>query len=348
MKGSFWNKLLKILIGFLIILTILWVTGPKPDKANEALLQPPTLTADLKELEDSINLSESKLDLKPDNQARIVWAKPHEITEYSIVYLHGNAASQEEGDPMHEAIAARYGCNLYLARLADHGLNSSDPMLNITVQDWLQSALDAIQIGKMLGKKVIVMSCSTGSTLALYISSLYPNLIDAHLLLSPNIDLYDSRSFLLAQPWGLQMGKAIIGSDYYSWSASKPAENYWYLKYRLEGLTVLKTMIRQTMQKETFEKISSPVFMSYYHKDAEHEDMTVSVPAMNRMFDWIKTPEAFKRNVAIPDANTHIIGCDIFNRNLNSLWSPLTSYCEEVLKLPIVLDIDYTPFLDNR
>src|SRR5688572_6507059 len=125
------NKWLWITGIFLFILVCLYILGPKPSKPDFSELNIPQYSSDLKSLEDSLKNAESSLPLKSDNEARIVWAKPYQQTEYSIVYLHGNGASQEEGDPIHEALAFRYGCNLFLARLADHGLQGDDPMLNI-------------------------------------------------------------------------------------------------------------------------------------------------------------------------------------------------------------------------
>ena len=299
-------------------------------------------------LEDSIAASEAALPLKPDNEARIVWDTPYVKTKYSIVYLPGNGATQEEGDPMHEAIAHRYGCNMYLARLHEHGLVDSNPLIDIEPDQWMQSALDAIAVGKALGDSVILMTCSTGSTFGIYLAATYPDLIHSHIMLSPNIDVFDPRSGLLVQPWGLQITRFVLGSNFYGWDAPTLASQYWYTKYRAEGLVTLKSVIKATMKQETFEKIDEPVFIAYYYRDDDHLDKTVSVSRMREMFDQLGTPDALKREVALTDAGTHIIGSSIFNHNLESLWQPLTKYCEEVLKLPVADTIGWQPFLDTR
>ena len=104
------NKALKILLitgSILLIFVMVFLLGPRPSKPDFSSLVASKFSSDLKTLEDSINRSEASLEIKPDNEARIIWAKPYEQTEYSVVYLHGNGASQEEGDPIHEAIAHR-------------------------------------------------------------------------------------------------------------------------------------------------------------------------------------------------------------------------------------------------
>ena len=330
------------------VLVLIYVLGPKPAKPDFSNLTIPICTGELKILEDSIAAKESSLQLKEDNEARIVWATPYQKTPYSMVYLHGNGASQEEGDPIHEALAQRYGCNLYLARLEDHGLTVDNPLLNIDPLQWMQSALDAIAIGKAIGEKVILVSCSTGSTFALYLAAKYPDLVEAQIMLSPNIDYFDPRSFMMSGHWGLQMTRLILGSDFYSWKAPGHAQQYWYTRYRIEGIITLKAIIDETMTKENFRMINDPIYISYYYKDEDHQDNVVSVKRMKEMFEQVGTPPALKKEVAHTDAGTHIIGSDLFNQNLASVWSPLVRYCEDVLHLTPVQDVDWKPFIDTR
>ena len=342
------NKWLWIISILFFIQLLHYIIGPKPSKPDFDDLIIRSYSDDLKSLDDSIKRSETSLPLKEDNEARIVWAKPYQPTEYSIVYLHGNGASQEEGDPIHEALAFRYGCNLFLARLADHGLQSDDPMLNINAMNWMQSALDALAIGHKLGKKVILVSTSTGSTLALYLAAHYPELVDGHIMMSPNIDLYDPRSFLLAEPFGLQIARKITGSEYYGWKAPGAAQSYWYTRYRIEGLCTLKSLINCTMNENTFQSVTDPLIMLYYYRDEENQDHIVSVKRMKEMYDQLGTPADQKREVALTDAGTHIIGSDIFNHHLESVWAPITAFCEEILSLTPVNETDWKPFVDKR
>lgn len=331
-----------------LIFIMVFLLGPRAPKPDYSSLVVSQFSSDLKTLEDSINRAEASLNVKRDNEARIVWARPYEQTEYSIVYLHGNGASQEEGDPIHEAIAHRYGCNLFLARLADHGLIDKDPMIDIDGVEWMQSALNALMVGHKLGKKVIVVSTSTGSTLSLYLGAHYPDLVDAHIMMSPNVDLYDSRSFILTYPYGLQIARKLAGSKFYGWKGPGPAQDYWYTSYRIEGLCTLKSIINCTMTDETFAQVEDPLLLLYYYRDEEHQDQVVSVARMREMFQQLGTSDDMKTEVAIPDANTHIIGSDIFNSNLGSVWSPIIKFCEEVLNLNPVNDTDWKPFLDQR
>ena len=181
---------------FLLVITILlfgFFLGPRPadPEINGKL---PALNLQGAELENFVNTSEKKMqNIKPDNEARIIWfdSLKKNKTEYAVVYLHGYSASQGEGDPVHSEFAKRYGCNLFVSRLFAHGLNDQEAMLNLSPEKLVESAKQAIAIGKQLGGKVILMSTSTGATLSLYVASENPE-IHSLILYSPNIDLYDS------------------------------------------------------------------------------------------------------------------------------------------------------------
>jgi hypothetical protein len=55
----------------------------------------PSVSADVVQLEKEIQTSESKFSLKPDNEARIIWADTakKQKTKYSMVYIHGFGAT---------------------------------------------------------------------------------------------------------------------------------------------------------------------------------------------------------------------------------------------------------------
>lgn len=170
-------KPLKIAALILGILTIIYLAGPRPAKPIYQLTLPEVPTqAD--SLENYIQQQESKQPIKPGNQAHIIWNNDSlkNQTEFAIVYLHGFSASQMEGDPVHRNFAKKFGCNLYLSRLDDHGVDTSAPLGKFTAEGLWNSALEALAIGKKLGKKVVLISTSTGGTLALKLAAEFPEI----------------------------------------------------------------------------------------------------------------------------------------------------------------------------
>ena len=120
-------RFLKWLLIVAAVLGIVYIAGPHP-ATPEYKIEMPNVPAGAAELENFVKENESLHKIKPNNEARIIWANDSskQKTEYAIVYLHGYSASQEEGSPIHTNIAKEFGCNLYLSRLAEHGIDKKD------------------------------------------------------------------------------------------------------------------------------------------------------------------------------------------------------------------------------
>ena len=197
------------------VLLVFYLLGPAPP-APQYYKNMPVVPADPAALQTYISDQEATHHLKPDNEARIVWLdSSRRKTPYVVVYLHGfSASSQGEGNPVDRYIATKYGCNLYLSRLAEHGIDTPDAMVNLTADRLWESAKQALAIGRQLGDKVILMGTSTGGTLALQLAATYPDQVAALVLMSPNIAINDPNAWLLNNHWGLQIARKVTGSDY--------------------------------------------------------------------------------------------------------------------------------------
>lgn len=330
------KQLRTILMGLfllLVLLILVYFMGPKVEKPNlEVTL--PKVPSDLVQLERWIKDKEASIpNIKPENEARIVWfdSIPRK-TEYSIVYLHGWSASRREGYPLHVEIAKRYGCNLYLPRLAGHGVVENEPMLQVTANSILDTAKEAIAVAKQLGNKVIVMGTSNGGTLALHLTG-GDNDIAALLLYSPNVAIYDKSAKLLSKPWGLQLAKLVKGSKYHESGGTEEEKKYWTTRYRIEALTHLQALVDYTMVPETFHKVTQPVFLGYFYKNDTIQDKTVSVPALLNMYDQLGTADALKRKVAFPDVGNHVMTSYITSQDIASVQRETYDFLEHMLQL---------------
>ena len=131
----------------LLVVVIIYLMGPRPAKPEFGPVLP-GIPSIADSLDQYVKRSESKHKLRPDNQARIIWADDSlkQKTEFALVYLHGFSASQAEGDPVHRTIAKKFGCNLYLSRLAEHGIDTTEALVSIGSQQrkhW-KSALNSV------------------------------------------------------------------------------------------------------------------------------------------------------------------------------------------------------------
>ncbi len=334
-------RFLKWLFIVVVILCIVYLLGPRPH-TPVYITAMPFVPTEATLLETYIKDNEAQHKLKPNNEARIVWANDSlkQKTEYAIVYLHGFSASQEEGNPIHTNIAKEFGCNFYLSRLAEHGIDTTEPLANLTPEKYWESAKQALAIGKQLGNRIILMGTSTGGTNALQLAAAYPKDIAALVLMSPNIAINNDNAYLLNKHWGLQLAKMITGNDHITSGDSRPIyKEYWYYHYPLQAVVQLQEMLETTMTKETFEKIKQPVLMLYYYKDSVHQDSTVSVPAMLEMFDELGSPIAMKTKEAMPTVGDHVMGSYIKSKDLHSVQQAIENFMQQTLKLSKVKNI---------
>jgi len=329
---------LKLTAGLVALLALIYLLGPKP--APPALnAQLPTIGTGLSELADSIRRMEMAVpNLKPNNEARIIWADSIPTrTPYALVYLPGFTATFVEGDPVHREFAARYGCNLYVPRWRDHGLEVEDKLMHYHPDSVMETAAHALAVGKRIGEKAILMSTSTGGTLSLLLAAQAPESVDGIIAFSPNIAIKSGSAKMLTRPWGLQIARQMLGGKYRFFEAEEEFTKYWYNHYRIEGLVQLQNLVEHSMKPETFQAIDDPLFLGYYYKDDEVQDQVVSIPAMLEMYEQLGTPDSLKQKVAFPDVGNHALASYVGSEDLESVQRAVYRFAEEVLLLrPVV------------
>lgn len=330
-------RFLKRVLTVIVVLSIIYLLGPHPSHPVYTIDLPDVPSVDTA-LEKYISQQESQHKIKPDNEARIIWANDSlkQKSEYAIVYLHGFSASQEEGNPVHRNIAKKFGCNLYLSRLSQHGVDTTDALFNMTADNLWESAKQAYAIGKQLGKKVILMGTSTGGTLALQLAAAYPE-IAGLVLYSPNIAVNDPNAWLLNNPWGLQIARLVKKSDLNTAKTDSPDyKQYWNYQYRLESIVQLEELLETSMNTPTFAKVKQPTLTLYYYKDEKHQDPVVKVSAMKEMMVELSTPIDQKKMVAIPEAGNHVLASPIQSKDIVRVEKETVAFFKEILHLQAV------------
>jgi esterase/lipase len=316
-----------------VLLVVIYLLGPHPARPVYAAALP-VVPAAPAELEAYVAAHEAAHHLKPDNQARIVWADSSKRkTKYVLLYLHGFSSSQADGEPVHRQFAKEYGCNLYLSRLAEHGVDTTEPMVNLTAAEYWNSAKEAYAIARQLGDSVLIVGCSTGGTLALQLAAAYPHdPIKGLLLLSPNIAINDGAAWVLNNPWGLQIARIVLKSHYKVSEDTRPVyKQYWTYRYRIEALVSLEELLETTMTTATFSQVKQPVLLLYYYKDEIHQDSVVKVSAARSMFTALGTAPDRKREVAMPLTGNHVIGSYIKSHDLPGVEREMEGFATQVL-----------------
>lgn len=332
-------KALKILIGILLLLLLVFILGPKPDyPAIDG--SSPDLKLSLAQIPKFVAAKDAQVEsLKPGNQSTIGWADSMRQTDYSLLYLHGFSASPREGHPMIAKMAARYGMNYYAPLLAGHGSGTKESFLTITPQDWIADAAEALAIAKLLGKKIIVMSCSTGSTLAVYLSALDTDLVAAHVMYAPNLDLADQSSKVMSYPWGLQLAKAVMGSDYRSFTLSEAATPYWTTMYRIEGLQALRYLLDETMQTEIWEQFDDPYLIAYYYESPTAHDDIISIQAIDQFHEINKADQPMNKVAPLAEPKSHVIASPLQSKNTQVVEAATVAFLDQLMDPQVPFDV---------
>lgn len=246
-------------------------------------------------------------DLRPGTAKGIVWGRPtKQRTPWAVVYLHGFSATRLETAPLAERIAGSLGANLYYARLAGHGL-PGEALGRATVQDWLADTIEAVRIGRQLGERVLLVSCSTGSTLAAWLA-LQPEGRDvaAHAFISPNFGPKDKRADIANWPWGRQIVRWVQGP----WRATPvvdPREKTgWTNPYPTDAIFPMMALVKRVRESD-LGGFTAPVMMLYAEGDQTVEPEQTKA-AFARIGSATKTLEA----VAYSEARgQHVLAGDI-------------------------------------
>ena len=327
----------KILLVLIALLTTLYFLGPKP---APPVFDPPTsanlAAKSLLDIEKTLVESENSVpDIKPDCKAQIVWhdSLKKEKTKVALIYLHGFGASHKEGAPVHEDLARRFGCNIYLARLAEHGIETGSKNENLakfTAEDYYDSAERSLEIAKQLGDSVVILAQSGGGAMGLFLASRHPE-IKGLILYSPAVQVFRKDAQLLGGPWGLQIGHLVEG-DCHDWVFRKPQQaKYWTNHQRFEGIVQFTTFQKYAMIPETFTKIKCPVFMGYYYENEEKQDNVVSVAAMKTMYEQLGTPQYLKREMNFKNTKAHVITSDLTTDDWQTVEVESAKFMQEVL-----------------
>lgn len=101
----------------------------------------------------------------------------------------------------------------------------------------------------------------------------------------------------------------------------------------MESTVQLEELLESTMKASSFNKVKQPTLLLYYFKDEDHQDNVVKVSAMKRMFNQLGTPEALKRQVAIPNAGDHVLGSYVKSKDIASVQTECEKFAIEIMKL---------------
>ncbi|GGX59495.1 alpha/beta hydrolase [Saccharospirillum salsuginis] len=242
--------------------------GPRPRVVLHWLAE--ELPTDLERLPDWLSGREAQEEnITEGAEKHIEFANPDRPakTPYAVLYLHGFSATRQEIAPVPERVAKALGANYYGARLTGHG-QDGDSLGRSTARQWLRDTAEAWQVACELGEQVIVISCSTGSTLATWLAE-QPSTqhrLAALVLFSPNYQPKHWASHLFGWPWSRHWLKYLAG-EHYGWEAAGELnKRYWTNHYPTRVLHELQALVI-AVRNSPVDKIRAPSLFIYSDDD---------------------------------------------------------------------------------
>lgn len=241
-------------------------------------------------------------------EKKIVWhGNQRQPRDLAIVYIHGFSASRMETWPLCDRLAEAKGANLFYTRLTGHGQDGS-AMAGATVENWMNDGMEAVAIGRRLGKKVILVGMSTGATLATWLAaqpSVAP-LIDRLVLLSPNYFPKNPMAAAALWPPSFRLMEQFYGGWRSFTIANTRHARYWTVRYPIRAVATMMQLVRRSWQID-LKNAAMPVLMMVNPWDRVI-NVTLAVTRYLAFPDAQKKLVPFREN---RDPGRHVLAGDI-------------------------------------
>ena len=297
------------LVAVFIILYIVFSSG-KAESFKPADRQTVAAISNAIDLDEYLNGLEAGFsDIKSDTEKKIIWVgEKNTQTELAVVYIHGFSASRQEVSPLTENLAKKLGANIFLTRLTGHG-RTGDAMSTVSVEELLADTVEAFEIGKKIGKKVLVVGMSTGATLATWLAAYdQSEQMLGTVLLSPNYGLKDPKSKWLLKPAAKYWLPIAEGRTYQFTPDNDQQAIFWSWKYPTIALIPMMELVSYVGHLP-LDKISTPRLVLY-----SQEDKIVDIDQVKTIYE--KFGSQNKQIVVIKDtqgSQHHVLAGDILS-----------------------------------
>lgn len=265
----------------------------------------------LQELSEWLRQSESTVPaIHSGAEKMIVWSTPDSPSqeEFSVVYLHGYSASRQELYPLPEKLAEALGGNLYATRLNGHGLKEQG-LEHLSLAGFQHDGEEAMEIGKRIGKRLVIIAASTGATLATWLAGTGRLPDDSILVfLSPNFGTRKLAGELFMFPWLRPVIQLFYAESHGFEPVNEIHGKYWTTHYPSSALIPMLELVRLT-RKLQLEAVKNPLLILH-----SPNDQIVSIPKMQRAFEQFGSAQ--KSMVEVTDSadrNSHTLAGDILS-----------------------------------
>ncbi len=284
-------------------LTILFLAGPRSRAHGRVTYQNGALGNDP---DAALAAREAAVPgIRTGMQKQIIWRNRQlrDKRPWAVVNVHGFSASKEELRPLPDLVADGLDANLFYTRLAGHG-RSAAALTEPTADDWLDDMAEALEIGRMLGERVLVIGMSTGGTMAAW-AALHDDMrqgTDAIVFISPNFEVRGSCTRYMVIPWARQLLRLFLGHVNHERSRDMNSDNTWTGGYPAEAWLPMAAAVRYLKRLSLAEARQPALFI---HSPT---DRVISVPHVRAAYGkWGGAPKALIEVTDAEDPMQHII-----------------------------------------
>ncbi|MEM9582416.1 MAG: alpha/beta fold hydrolase [Pseudomonadota bacterium] len=264
---AFAKWVFRVLLGLFIALIAIWVFWPREPVDTEISFDPRILPDNL-----DVYLANAEArfdDITEGVEKRVIWAgEAGAQTDIALVNIHGYSATSEEIRPVPDDVAKALGANLFYARLSGHGRGAL-AMAEPVAGDWLEDAAEALAIGRQLGKEVIVLTTSTGGTIAA-IAATDPALAEAVkgiIFVSPNFRIKNPTATILEWPLARTISTLVAGAERSFAPLNDAHQKYWTTLYPTVALIPMAAIVKYARDAD-YAQVNIPALFIFSDDDA--------------------------------------------------------------------------------
>ncbi|WP_112321396.1 alpha/beta hydrolase [Oceanibium sediminis] len=307
---------LVVLAVLAVVLVVLWVLGPREPADGPRLFDPGAIGADI---DGYLCRAEGRVrDLRPGAQKQVLWADPASKarTPLALVYIHGFSATLEEVRPVPDEVASALGANLFFTRLSGHGRDGA-AMAEASVAAWRDDVSEALEIGRRIGERVILMGTSTGGTLISLALEEDAADVAGVVFLSPNFALQRRGASLLTLPFARRFVPVLLGDECTLEPASAEHARWWTTRYPSSALLPLAAAVAAAERVE-YDRFEIPALFIFSDKD----EVVSAAATRSVAARWGGPVDLFPLSAGPgDDRSNHVIAGDILSPGLTPVVS---------------------------
>ncbi len=284
------KRILVLFLGLIVVLGLIFAFGPKEPANTIVTFSGESIGEDIDAY--LADRESAVANLRDGAQKQIVWhdGARKTKTEWALVYVHGFSATLEEVRPLPDLVAGSLGANLHFTRLTGHGADG-EAMATASVKDWMNDVAEAIEVGRRIGDKVVVMSASTGGTLS-SLAAAQPELVKnvkAMVMISPNFAVQAAGAEILTLPWARQVLPLIFGRDRTFEPSNEEHGKWWTTSYPNVALLPMQAAVSAASELPFETMAPSALFIFHPDDGVVKSSVTAEVAKRWGTFSGAKT-----------------------------------------------------------